>query len=83
MPRFFLHCELEGERLRDEEGIAAEDLEAARTIALKAAADIAADELCRGAGRVLERIVIVSDDGEDLAVIAVEAVARIDDLLPS
>ncbi|HEX5258730.1 MAG TPA: hypothetical protein VFW35_08105 [Sphingomicrobium sp.] len=67
--------------MADEEGIAAENLEAARMIAVKAATDMAADELCRGAGRVFERIVIVSNDGEDLAVVAVEAAIRVDDLL--
>ena len=78
MPRFFLHSEQESSRAVDEEGIDAADVEAARRIAIKAASDIAADALCRGAERVCERIVIANDEGREVATVAVQACVRID-----
>ena len=72
MPRFFLHSFHDGAVLLDEDGMDAADLDAARRTALKAATDLATDELCRGSARVTEQIVIAADTGQELGNVAVE-----------
>ena len=73
MPRFYFHIEHDGNRLSDDEGSEVVNLEAARQAALRAAADITADDLRTGAERVSQRIVVANAVGEEVASVAVEA----------
>jgi hypothetical protein len=74
--RFYFHCVRDGDVLADDEGVEAPDLDTARRLATKAAADIAADELARGAERVSERILILSHTGQELASLAIDATLK-------
>ena len=77
MPRYFLHVEADGHRFDDEEGTEFPNLEAARQTALRAAAQIAADDLASGVERLCQRIIVTDPNGAELLSVIVEAAVRI------
>jgi hypothetical protein len=78
VPRFYFHIEGDGWRVSDEEGVEAANVDAARQAAVRAAADMAADGLRTGAGRVSERIVVADESGTALVAVTVDAALRIE-----
>ena len=66
MPHYFFHVERDGERLVDDEGSALSDLQSVQAIAVRAAADLAADDLKRGIQSVEQFIVVENEAGQDV-----------------
>ena len=52
MQTYFFHVEIDGERILDEEGSTFSDLQTVQQLAVRAAADLAADDLKRGSHTV-------------------------------
>jgi hypothetical protein len=77
MPRYFLHVEGDSDRFDDEEGTELPNLEVARQTALRAAAQIIADDLASGVERLSQRIIVTDLDGAELLSVIVEAAVRI------
>ena len=77
MPRYFLHVEADGDWFDDEEGTEFPNLDAARQTALRAAAQITADDLVTGVERLSQRIIVTDENGAELLSVVVEAAVRI------
>ena len=73
---YFFHVEVDGERILDEEGSSFSDLQAVQELAVRAAADLAADDLKRGIHTVEQFIVVENESGQD--VLRVRAVAPVE-----
>jgi hypothetical protein len=71
--RFYFHLIGDGERIADDEGAEAANLDQAHKTALKAAADMTAEELKMGARQVSQRVIVADEHGEELLSVAVEA----------
>jgi len=74
---YFFHVEVDGERILDEEGSTFSDLQAVQELAVRAAADLAADDLKRGLHRVEQFIVIENECGQELIRIRVVALVEV------
>lgn len=77
MPRYFLHVEADGDWFDDEEGTEFPNLDAARQTALRAAAQMTADELATGVERLSQRIIVTDASGAEQLSVIVEAAVRI------
>jgi hypothetical protein len=75
--RYFLHIEADGQRFDDREGAEFPNLEAARRTALRAAAQISADDLATGVERLCQRVIIADGNGSEVLEIIVEAAVRV------
>ena len=73
---YFFHVEVDGGRILDEEGSTFSDLQAVQELAVRAAADLAADDLKRGIHTVEQFIVVENESGQD--VVRVRVVARVE-----
>jgi hypothetical protein len=76
MPRYFFHVERDGEQITDHEGSNLSDLESVLTLARRAAADLAADDLKHGAQSLEQFILVENESGQD--VVRVRVVARLE-----
>jgi hypothetical protein len=73
VPHYFFHVERDGEGLRDDEGCILSDVQSAQAIAVRAAADLAADDLKRGIQSVEQFIVVENKAGQDVVRVRVFA----------
>jgi hypothetical protein len=72
MTLFLFHVDAGGKRAEAEEAIELPDLEAARDLAMKAAVELAADDLKSGQHKV-HQVVVIADEERDLLSVRVEA----------
>ncbi len=72
MAMFLFHIDCDGERVEAEEAIELPDVDAACDLAVKSAAEIAADDLKSGRYRV-HQVVVVADENQELLSVKVEA----------
>ena len=77
MPRFHFHVECDGERILDEEGSEMSDLKSVERLAVRAAADLAADDLKRGIERVEQFIAVENECGQEVFRVRVVAVVHV------
>ena len=77
MATFFFHVDCDGKRAEAEEAIELSDIEAACQMAVKAAAEIAADDLKSGRHRV-HQVVVVADERQELLSVKVEAALEVE-----
>jgi len=77
MPRFHFHVECDGERILDEEGSEMSDLKSVERLAVRAAADLAADDLKRGFERVEQFIAVENECGQEVFRVRVVAVVHV------
>jgi hypothetical protein len=75
--RYFFPIEADGHRFDDLEGAEFPNLEAARQLALRAAAQITADDLATGAEWLHQRIIIADGNGAELVSVDVEAAVHV------
>jgi hypothetical protein len=73
MPRFYFHVERDGERIVDDEGSELSDLQNVQEAAVRAAADLAADDLKLGAQSVEQFIIVENGSGQDVVRVRVFA----------
>ena len=73
MPRYYFHIERDGGKIVDEEGSSHADLQSVQAIALKSAADIAAEDLARGSTRLEQFVTVVDERGDEVVRVRVEA----------
>ncbi len=74
---YFFHVEVDGERILDEEGSTFSDLQTVQQLAVRAAAELAADDLKRGTRRVDQFIVVENDSGQDVVRVRVVALVEV------
>jgi hypothetical protein len=74
---YFFHVERDGQRIVDQEGSAHDDLHAAEVIAVKTAAEMAAEDLKRGAKRLEQFIVVENEFGQEVVRVRVSAVLEV------
>ena len=79
----FFHVERDGERFGDDEGCPLSDLQSVQAIAVRAAADLAADDLKRGVESVEELIVVENEAGQDVVRVRVFATLELQAARPS
>jgi hypothetical protein len=60
---YFFHVEVDGGRILDEEGSTFSDLQTVQELAVRAAADLAAEDLKRGIHSVEQFIVVENESG--------------------
>ena len=77
VPRYYFHAEQDGERIRDEEGSHLSDWQSAQAHAVRAAADLAADDLKRGRRRVEHIILVENQTGLDIIRVRVSALLEV------
>lgn len=83
VPHYFFHVERDGERFGDDEGCPLPDLQSVQAIAVRAAADLAADDLKRGVESVEELIVVENEAGQDVVRVRVVATLELQAARPS
>jgi hypothetical protein len=76
MAMFFFHVDCDGERIEAEECFEFPDIEAACHEAVRAAAEIAADDLKSGRHKV-HQVVVVADENGELLSVKVEAALEV------
>jgi hypothetical protein len=76
MRRYFFHVERDGRRFLDDEGSELSDLQSVKQLAVRAAADLAADDLKHGYDAVEQFIIVENESGQD--VVRVRVVAHIE-----
>ena len=74
---YFFHVEVDGERILDEEGSTFSDLQAVQELAVRAAADLAADDLKRGNHTIEQFIVVENEAGQDIVRVRVFALVEV------
>ena len=77
VPRYYFHAEQDGERILDEEGSHLSDWQSAEAHAVRAAADLAADDLKRGHPHVEQFIVVENDSGLEIVRVRLSAVVEV------
>ncbi|MDB5697861.1 MAG: hypothetical protein JWN69_665 [Alphaproteobacteria bacterium] len=78
MPRYFFHL-FDDIVLRDEEGIELPDIEAARSEAVRAARDIACQEVQNGKLSLHHRIEVEDEQGRPILTLPFKAAFKIED----
>jgi hypothetical protein len=73
VPHYYFHAEQGGKRILDEEGSHLSDWHTAQAHAVRAAADLAADDLKRGRRRVEHIILVDNQSGLDIFRVRVSA----------
>ena len=76
MVQFFFHVDCDGKRAEAEEAIELPDVEAACDLAVRSAAEIAADDLKSGRRKV-HQVVVVADQERELLSVKVEAAVEV------
>ena len=74
---YFFHVEVDGERILDEEGSTFSNLQAVQELAVRAAADLAADDLKRGNHTIEQFIVVENEAGQDIVRVCVFALVEV------
>jgi hypothetical protein len=69
VPRFFFHVRKGGSLIRDDEGTEAQNLEAAKEMALQSTRELLADEIKAGATDPIQSIIVADDSGNELLTI--------------
>ena len=77
MPHYYFHVERAGERIVDEEGSDLSDLQSVQAIAVRSAADLAAEDLKNGIGAVEQFIVVQNEAGQDVVRVRVFALVEV------
>ena len=77
MQTYFFTSGWNGERILDEEGSTFSDLQAVQELAVRAAADLAADDLKRGIHTVEQVIVVENESGQDVFRVRVVALVEV------
>lgn len=77
MRRFYFHVECDGKRTLDQEGSEHSDLESVQTLAIRAATDLAADDLKHGTSRVEHSIVVENESGQGVVRVRVFALVEV------
>ena len=77
MPHYYFHVERDGQRLSDEEGSDHSDLQSVQGLAIRAAADLAAEDLKSGLDSVEYFIVVEDEAGQDLIRVRLFAVVEV------
>ena len=76
MGHFFFHIDCDGKRVAADEAIELPDVEAACELAVRSAAEIAADDLKSGRHRI-HQVVVVADENHELLSVKVEAALEV------
>ena len=77
MPHYYFHVERAGERIVDEEGSDLSDLQSVQAIAVRSAADLAAEDLKNGIDAVEQFVVVQNEAGQDVVRVRVFALVEI------
>ena len=77
VPRYYFHVERAGQRILDEEGSDVSDLESVQGLAVRAAADLAAEDLKSGVHSVEQFILVENETGQDVLRVRVFALVEI------
>ena len=77
MPHFYFHVERAGERIVDEEGSDLSDLQSVQALAVRSAADLAAEDLKNGIDAVEQFIVVQNEAGQDVVRVRVFALIEV------
>lgn len=77
MPHYFFHVERNGDRIFDDEGCELSNLQCVEQAAVRAAADLAADDLKRGLQNIEQFIVVENGFGQDVVRVRVFALVQV------
>ena len=77
MPHYYFHVERAGERIVDEEGSDLSDLQSVQALAVRSAADLAAEDLKSGIDAVEQFIVVQNKSGQDVVRVRVFALVEV------
>ena len=77
MPHYYFHVERAGERIVDEEGSDLSDLQSVQALAVRSAADLAAEDLKSGIDAVEQFIVVQNGAGQDVVRVRVFALVEV------
>lgn len=77
MPHYYFHVERAGERIVDEEGSDLSDLQSVQALAVRSAADLAAEDLKSGIDAVEQFIVVQNEAGQDVVRVRVFALVEV------
>jgi hypothetical protein len=77
MALYYFHVERDGQRVLDEEGSELSDLQSVQGLAVRAAADLAADDLKNGHHCVEQFIAVENESGQDVVRVRVFALVEV------
>jgi hypothetical protein len=77
VPHYYFHVERAGERIVDEEGSDLSDLQSVQALAVRSAADLAAEDLKNGIDAVEQFIVVQNEAGQDVVRVRVFALIEV------